>query len=102
MKKKSSSTPRGRIRSAIRQLWMRSRERATALKSTKYSCSKCNVKQSVAKGRIVKIQVHHEPAIDKHWKYILDYIAKHILESNQIPLCVKCHKDLHEKEKENK
>ncbi len=94
--KKSLSTPRGRIRSCIRQMWLRSRERAAALKSTKYCCSECDIKQSTAKGKEVKVQVHHDPAIGDKWEYIIDYIIEHILESNQYPLCRSCHKKIHE------
>lgn len=95
MGRKQPNTPRSKIRSAIRQLWMRSRERAKALKSTGYCCSECGIKQSKAKGRAVKIEVHHEPPIEDKWKEIIDLIAKVILEAPQYPVCKSCHKEKH-------
>ena len=52
---------RGRLRAALRQVWLRSPERAAALKRDNYTCQApgCNKKQSKAKGREVKVQVHH-------------------------------------------
>lgn len=87
-------TPRSRIKAAIRQLWLRSRERAKVLKEANYSCSQCNIKQSRTKGKEVYVEVHHTAGIDI-WKEVIDLIAKNILESEQICLCKQCHKDLH-------
>jgi len=95
MGKKQANTPRSRIRAALRQLWMRSRERAAALKFTGYTCWECEVKQSTAKGREVKLEVHHDPPIE--WGNIIDDIAKKLLEAPQYPLCKKCHKAKHKK-----
>jgi len=36
-----------------------SRERAEALKRDKYTCQVCGKKQSMAKGRVHKVSVHH-------------------------------------------
>ena len=52
-------TPSSQIRTALRRLWMRSRERQAALKRDKYTCRKCQAKQSKAKGREVAVEVHH-------------------------------------------
>jgi len=91
------NTPRSKIRAAIRQLWMRSRERAKVLKDSGYRCTKCGVKKSMAKGREVKLEVHHSPQIN--WDNIIDLIAKNILEAPQKPLCQKCHKKEHPEQK---
>jgi len=52
MAKKLPYTPNSRIKSALRQLWLRSRERAKRLKEDKYTCQKCGKKQSRAFSRI--------------------------------------------------
>lgn len=95
--KKKPNTPRSRVRNAIRQLWLHSRERAAALKASGYKCVMCGVKQSTAKGREVKLEVHHEPPIDDKWEQIIDLIFRDILNAPQFPLCKnKCHKKVHE------
>ena len=91
MGKKQLNTPRSFTRSMVRQLWMKSRERAKALKDAGYCCTICGVKQSMAKGRVVKLQVHHDPPIGDKWEEIIDLIAKVILEAPQYPLCAPCH-----------
>jgi len=99
MGKKKPSTPRSRVTCAIRQLWLRSRERAKVLKDYDYRCSKCGVKQSTAKGREVKLEVHHNPVIN--WSGITDLIFERILNAPQVPLCKECHKKEHENEKQD-
>ena len=102
MGKRQPNTPRSRIRSAVRQLWLRSRERAKVLKDAGYRCSNCNIKQTRAgkdKTKWVYIEVHHESLIDI-WKEIIDLISEKILESKQICMCKDCHKKLHKKLKE--
>lgn len=109
-KKKSRKlpyTPNSRIRSALRVLWLRSRERAACLKAHGNCCSDCGVKASVAKGREVKLDVHHNNHVG-NWQKIFDVIREELLCSpdNLIPLCEACHdrlhKDLTEPEKETK
>ena len=95
MGKKKPYTPNSRITAAFRQLWMRSRERAKALKSTGYCCAKCGAKQSKAKGKEIKIEVHHNPPID--WSGLRELTRERLLDVAQIPLCKKCHKEEHEK-----
>jgi len=95
MGKKQPNTPRSRIRAAIRQLWLRSRERAAVLKKADRRCIKCRAKGSIAKGREVKLEVHHEPEID--WDGIIDLIADRILEAPQFCLCKDCHRKVHKK-----
>jgi hypothetical protein len=43
MSKRKPSTPRSKVRAALRQLWLRSRERAAACKAESYTCEECNV-----------------------------------------------------------
>jgi predicted HNH restriction endonuclease len=97
MGKKLANTPRSQIKSAIRQLWLRSRERSAALKRTGNCCEACGVKQSGAKGKEVKLEVHHMNGVP-NWKHVEDTIYKHILcHSDQLmPLCKNCHQRQHE------
>jgi len=73
------TTPRSQVRSALRRLWLRSRERQAALKRDRYTCQECGVKQSKAKGREVAIEVDHLDGIE--WETMLDYIYRHLLVS---------------------
>jgi len=97
MAKKKPETPRSRVRSAIRQLWLRSREHAKALKDAKYSCQRCGVKKSVAKGKEQKVSVHHRDGIG-NWESVIDVIFSEILCSPDKleVLCPKCHDTEHE------
>ena len=85
-------TPKGKIVAALRQLWLRSRERAEAMKQQKYTCKNCGVKQSTAKGKEVKVCVHHKHGID--WDGIAELIRERILQTpEQLEvLCIECHK----------
>jgi len=92
MGRKLPHTPNSRIRSALRQLWLRSRERAARLKTDEYTCQRCGVKQSKAKGKEVKVEVHHVDGI--RWAEIIEYVRANLL-CNPVRLetvCVKCHK----------
>ncbi len=92
MGKKLAHTPRSRVRSALRQLYLRSRERAAALKRDEYSCSVCRIKQSRAKGREVYVEVHHKTEI--RWEGIIDMIYEELLinPDGLETLCKSCHK----------
>ncbi len=89
-------TPNSRIRQALRILWMRSRERAEALRNTGYRCGVCGVKQSAAKGREVKLDVHHLHGVD--WEGLFDDIRKRLLQDPKrlCPLCKGCHDRMHD------
>lgn len=100
MGRKKPNTPRSQIKQALRKLTLISRERTTALRSTGYRCIDCGVKQSKAKGREVKIEVHHDPPLADRWESVIDEIAD-LLESPQFPLCKTCH-DLRHPKKEVK
>jgi len=90
-----SITKKGRIVSHLRQLWLRSKERSEALKSTGYCCDKCGVKQSRAKGREQKIEVHHKDGV-LNWDDIVEQIREQLLcdPSKLQPLCPDCHDDI--------
>lgn len=95
MGKRLPHTPTSQIRSAIRKLWLRSRERACALKREKYCCERCGIKQSKRKGKEVSVQVHHKNGID--WQEVIDYIRNNVLckpEDLEI-VCDNCHKEHH-------
>jgi len=95
MGKRLPHTPRSRVRSALRQLWLRSRERAAALKREGYCCEGCGRKQSRAKGREFKIEVHHLDGIE--WERVIDYVYRHILcEPSRLEvMCLDCHAKEH-------
>lgn len=93
MGKRLPNTPRSKVRAAIRQLWLRSRERAAALKRDKYTCQCCGKKQSKAKGKEQKVEVHHKAGYIPNWEEIIDAIYMHILcEPEKLEtLCPECH-----------
>lgn len=93
MSRRLPTTPRSRIKNALRQVFLRSRERAAALKATGHTCARCGIKASEAKGRVVKLHVHHVNGID--WDGVVDLIITRLLAVPMIPLCVPCHKEAH-------
>ena len=95
--RKLPTTPRSRIKNALRQVWLRSRERAACLKAAGHTCERCGVKASVARGREVKLQVHHRDGIC--WDGIVDAIVQAMLPdpSRLEAVCEGCHKDEHGK-----
>lgn len=97
MTRRLPSTPRSRIRSALRALWLRSRERAAALKREGYTCQRCGTKQSRAKGREAKVEVHHIDGID--WDGMIDLVIARILQTPDRleVVCEDCHKAEHDK-----
>lgn len=97
MGKKLPSTPRSRVRSAIRQLWLRSRERQSALKRDRYTCCVCHAKQSRTKGKEVYVEVHHANGHIANWEHVIDVIFESILCDPRYleTLCHDCHKAVH-------
>jgi len=91
-KKKMTITPRSRIKGMLRQIFLKSNERAEALKRDHYTCCDCGKKQSVKKGYECKVQVHHKRGI-KIWNELIEMIYEHLLCSvNELEtLCVDCH-----------
>jgi predicted HNH restriction endonuclease len=96
MGKKLPHTPRSQVRSALRKLWLRSRERSSALQRTGNCCEACGVKQSTAQGRSIKLEVHHLDGIE--WEHLIDYVYRHLLCHPDLlmPLCKPCHDKTHE------
>lgn len=96
-KRNASVTPRSRVKNAIRMLWLRSRERASALKMAKHTCGDCNRKGSKAKGKVVDIRVHHAKGID--WDGVVDIIIERVLQTphDYEVLCKECHEKRHVK-----
>lgn len=90
--KKKSRTPRSRVKQALRQLSLRSRERAAALKRDKYTCVVCGAKQSRAKDKRVDVEVHHINGVD--WTKLIDIVYEMLLcpPEELETLCKKCHK----------
>ncbi|MBQ09311.1 MAG: hypothetical protein CMD96_05935 [Gammaproteobacteria bacterium] len=91
--RKKPITPVSQIKNVLRQLWLRSRERAKALKDSEYCCTICGIKQSTAKGKEVKLEVHHKDGID--WTDLAETIRKRLLSGVLQPLCIQCHKEKH-------
>jgi len=100
MGKKLPTTPRSRVRAALRQLFLRSRERAACLKAAGYKCERCGVKQSVAKTNPQKIQCHHRAGIG-NWERTIDEIFEQILCNPKMleAICPRCHDAEHAKGK---
>jgi 5-methylcytosine-specific restriction endonuclease McrA len=97
MGKKLPYTPASRIMSWIRRGWTQSRERAKVMKEARYTCCKCNAKQSRAKGKEVYVEVHHVNKINR--EKIVKVIREEMLDVEQIVLCHACHKAETEKER---
>ena len=96
MSRKKPITTSSQIRSALRQLFLRSRERAKCIKDANGTCS-CGKKQSKAKGREVKINVHHVHGID--WDGLIDLVRERLLSGEMEVKCVDCHAEEHGKQK---
>ena len=93
MGKKLLYTPNSRIKVALRQLWLRSREHAATKKRDKNCCVRCGIKQSKAKGREIKVEVHHLEGV-QNWQEIYNVIRKYLLcdPEKMETLCKECHK----------
>jgi len=99
MAKKSPYTTNTQIRSALRRLFLRSREHGQALKNAGYCCEICGQKQSRAKGKEVYVQVHHKAEGGVNWDGLFDEIRKRLLHKPEgyKVLCKECHKKNHKK-----
>ena len=93
MSKRLPYTPNTQIRAALRRLFLRSRERAAALKRDKYTCQHCGIKQSRAKGKEVFVEVDHCEQI-LNWDYLFEAVRMSLLcdPKHMETLCKKCHK----------
>jgi len=96
MGKRLPYTPSSTIRTAMRRLWLRSRERQAALKRDGYRCQDCLRKQSKAKGGEFCVEVHHQ-AGEICWREIEDAIRKWLLVNPEglVTLCPECHDKKH-------
>ena len=96
MSRRLPHTPSSQIRTAMRRLWLRSRERAAALKATGYCCAECGRKQSKAQGRECSLEVHHVSGIPT-WAEIEAAIRRYLLVAPDelVPLCPECHAKHH-------
>jgi 5-methylcytosine-specific restriction endonuclease McrA len=100
MKKDPTKTPRSQIRSALRKLFLRNRERGFAIKRDKYTCQVCGKKQSRAKGKEVYVEVHHIDEIEEKWNLMIEAVYQYLLcrPDCLLTLCHGCHKTTHERE----
>jgi predicted HNH restriction endonuclease len=96
MGKRLPHTPNSKIRAALRQLWLRSRERNAAIKRTGNRCQMCGIKATLAKGREVKLEVHHVEGV-LNWEELFAAVRRHLLvhPDKQMPLCKSCHDKQH-------
>lgn len=104
-KAKSFSTPRGRVKNALRLLSLRCRERAEAMKRAGYACGRCGAKKCTAAGREVRVEAHHcDPiAAENAMNRIIDMVFEYVLvppERWEI-MCQECHTKEHAKEVPN-
>jgi hypothetical protein len=96
MGKKLPHTPQSQIKSTLRSLFLRSREHSAVLKRSGNCCESCGKKKSVAKGKEVKLEVHHLETLA--WPQLIAHIRRHLLcePSKMMALCTTCHKEAHE------
>ena len=94
MGKKLPYTPNNKIKAALRKLFLRSRERAAALKRDGYTCQICHAKQSTARGREQKVEVHHTVGVC-NWDALYGAVREYLLcnPAKLETLCPKCHKE---------
>lgn len=99
MGKKLLYTPNSQIRSALRRLFLRSRERNLALCRDNYTCQECGKKQSRAKGREFYVEVHHLDGVE-NWQALFDAVREYLLCDPDFleTLCSSCHRAHTEKE----
>ena len=92
MAKKQPNTPRSQVRSAMRKLFLRSRERSSRLKMDGYTCCRCGSKQSRAAGREIYVEVHHREGVG-NWDALINAVYEHLLcpPEGLETLCKKCH-----------
>lgn len=81
------------IKGNLRKLWLRSKERNEALKQQSYTCNRCGVKASKAKGKEQKVEVHHKEGV-LNWDVLIREIRAYLLTTpdNLEVLCPECHK----------
>jgi predicted HNH restriction endonuclease len=100
--RKKPVTPRSQIRSALRRLFLRSREHAEALKRDNRTCQVCHVKQTKPgkdKSKWKLVYVHHLDGIE-NWNLLFETIYQYLLchPDNLTVLCNDCHDKIHRDE----
>ena len=92
-KKNPTRTTNSQIRSALRQLFLRSRERSSRIKGDRYTCQRCGLKQSRRKDHIIQVEVHHAHGV-QNWPALIAAVREYLLcDPSQLEtLCVDCHK----------
>lgn len=92
MKKNLEQSTNTQIRAALRRLFLRSRERGFAIKRDKYTCQRCGKKQSKAKGKECKVEVHHKEGVC-NWDLLYQGVRAFLLCSPHFleTLCKDCH-----------
>ena len=87
-------TPNSKIKAALRMLTLRCRERQAAMKAARYTCQRCGVKRTTAKGHEVKVEAHHKAGIC-NWQEVYAAIRKYIIPPPECweVLCERCHDD---------
>ena len=92
MGKRLEYTPNSQIKSALRRLFLRSRERSAAWKRDKGCCQICGAKNSRAKGREVYCEVHHLDGVE-NWEEIYRVVRRYLLCHPDFlqTLCKGCH-----------
>ena len=78
-------TPNSRITQALRQLWLRSKERGECLKQYNYTCNRCKRKKTTKQDfdpntQTQKIEVHHKEGV-LNWDEMHTAIRKYLLVS---------------------
>ena len=73
-RKNQRKTPRSRVKSSLRRLFLQSRERNYALKNAVDTCRMAGLKKDIKK---MKLEVHHKKPID--WERIFTAIYEELL-----------------------
>jgi len=100
-KKQHKRTPDTMLRSWLRRwVWSKCCEKSYTNRREGYCCEHCGVKNSRAKGKEVRVIVHHQKLIN--WDKIFKVLRRELLVSpNQLTcLCDECHKAEHKRMKE--
>lgn len=83
-RRKKPVTPKKVIQSAVYKLWLKSRERGEVLRMFGNTCMDCGEKAE---------QVHHIKPIDM--ERIIRVLREEVLTTEAMPLCKKCHAEIH-------
>jgi 5-methylcytosine-specific restriction endonuclease McrA len=96
-------TPKYKVYGQLRQIFLRSKERAYAIKRDGYTCQICHRKQCKARGKEVQLNVHHLNPIGETWKELQEIMFDKVLcRPEQLQtLCKECHREIEGKEKNN-